>query len=322
MSTVKKIIRRWRTVRKILILIKSVRWTIYFFRHSGVLKNSYDRENFRARIRKEAHGIEKGLALPFVRPFFGQKKITKLELDLEVSEHDPSLSCDIHIAREVLRSYVDWHAQEGLDAALIDSIRKKLPDSDVSSKRGGVIEYNCDFTDEERLSLDNVLLTRRSVRNYSSKIVPFDIITDAIKVAWSSPSVCNRQPWGVAVVQSPEVIQKLLSLQSGNSGFDQSISNLLVVFANTKAFVEDYELFEPFVDAGIFSNALVVALHARNIASCCLNLCVSHKIASKITSEAAVPSHYFPIMMISIGYAVDDCKVAMSTRGESVIFRR
>ena len=68
---------------------------------------------------------------------------------------------------------------------MIDSIRKKLPDSDVSSKRGGVIEYNCDFTDEERLSLDNVLLTRRSVRNYSSKIVPFDIITDAIKVAWS-----------------------------------------------------------------------------------------------------------------------------------------
>ena len=125
----------------------------------------------------------------------------------------------------------------------------------------------------------------------------------------------------MAVVQSPEVIQKLLSLQSGNRVLTK-YSNLLVVFANTKAFVEDYELFEPFVDAGIFSNALVVALHARNIASCCLNLCVSHKIASKITSEAAVPPHYFPIMMISIGYAVDDCKVAMSTRGESVIFRR
>ena len=163
---------------------------------------------------------------------------------------------------------------------MIDSIRKKLPDSDVSSKRGGVIEYNCDFTDEERLSLDNVLLTRRSVRNYSSKIVPFDIITDAIKVAWSSPSVCNRQPWGVAVVQSPEVIQKLLSLQSGNSGFDQSISNLLVVFANTKAFVEDYELFEPFVDAGIFSIGSR-CITARNIASCCLNLCVFTKLPLK-----------------------------------------
>lgn len=122
----------------------------------------------------------------------------------------------------------------------------------------------------------------RSVRNYAPGPVDPAVLQEAIDLANLSPSVCNRQPWAVAVVQDPDMLRRMLSLQAGNKGFDHTIHNLLVVLADTTAFVEEYELFEPFVDAGIFSGALVNALNARNIGSCCLNLCVSHKMARKV----------------------------------------
>ena len=118
------------------------------------------------------------------------------------------------------------------------------------------------------------------------------------------------------------MIKAMLGLQAGNRGFEQTIKNLLVILTDTKAFVEDYEVFEPFVDAGIFSGVLVNSLHARNIGSCCLNLCVSHHKAMKVVEELKVPKHFYPVMMIACGYPSKDCKVAISARGKPQVFQK
>ena len=47
--------------------------------------------------------------------------------------------------------------------------------------------------------LTNISL-RRSVRDFSDKVVPIDLITNAIKAATSGPSGANKQPWHFVVV--------------------------------------------------------------------------------------------------------------------------
>ena len=49
-----------------------------------------------------------------------------------------------------------------------------------------------------------VIVRRRTVRDFSDKSVPKDIIENCIKAAGSSPSGANHQPWHFAVVTDPD----------------------------------------------------------------------------------------------------------------------
>jgi len=53
------------------------------------------------------------------------------------------------------------------------------------------------------------ILKRRTVRDFSDKPVPVDIITDAVKTASSAPSGANKQPWHFVVVKDPEVKKEI-----------------------------------------------------------------------------------------------------------------
>lgn len=49
------------------------------------------------------------------------------------------------------------------------------------------------------------MLSRRTVRHYSSEPVPDELIDEAIAIAASAPSGANLQPWRFVVVHDPEV---------------------------------------------------------------------------------------------------------------------
>ncbi len=53
------------------------------------------------------------------------------------------------------------------------------------------------------------MLKRRTVRDYSSKPVPYELIENAIRVATSAPSGANQQPWTFVVVSDPDVKRKI-----------------------------------------------------------------------------------------------------------------
>jgi nitroreductase len=51
--------------------------------------------------------------------------------------------------------------------------------------------------------------TRRTVRDFSSEPVPFELIQNAIATAATAPSGANQQPWTFVVVQDQEVKRKI-----------------------------------------------------------------------------------------------------------------
>ena len=53
------------------------------------------------------------------------------------------------------------------------------------------------------------ILKRRTVRDFSDKPVPVDIIIDAVKAASSAPSGANKQPWHFVVVKDPEIKKEI-----------------------------------------------------------------------------------------------------------------
>lgn len=49
------------------------------------------------------------------------------------------------------------------------------------------------------------MLTRRTVRDFSSRPVPYELIENALQVAGSAPSGANQQPWTFVLVSDPAI---------------------------------------------------------------------------------------------------------------------
>ena len=59
-----------------------------------------------------------------------------------------------------------------------------------------------DMIEKSRSFLENII-QRRTVRDFSDKPVPIEIIENAIKSASSAPSGANKQPWHFVIVKDP-----------------------------------------------------------------------------------------------------------------------
>lgn len=58
----------------------------------------------------------------------------------------------------------------------------------------------------------NEMVNRRSVREFSTDKVPFEVIKEAVKTAGSAPSGANKQPWTFCVVSGSAIKAKIRTL--------------------------------------------------------------------------------------------------------------
>jgi nitroreductase len=161
---------------------------------------------------------------------------------------------------------------------------------------------------------ERLVSARHSVRNFAARPVPDDVITRAVRMAQQSPSVCNRQAWRVHVYTSADDRARVLRVQNGNAGFGHLAARVLVVSADTRAFVTSGERHQAYIDGGMFAMTLIYGLQAQGVASCCLNL--SRYAVQDIAVHRAcrIPASELLIMMIAIGYPPAEFQVARSAR--------
>ena len=69
------------------------------------------------------------------------------------------------------------------------------------------------FSEEEIIQRSKKYFTynnkRRSIRDFSNKAVPLEVIENIIKTASTAPSGANKQPWTFCVVKSAEIKSKI-----------------------------------------------------------------------------------------------------------------
>lgn len=69
------------------------------------------------------------------------------------------------------------------------------------------------MTDTDRLervrALEGVITQRRSVRDFDSKPVAWEIIESALKIACSAPSGANQQPWRFVAISDPLIKRQI-----------------------------------------------------------------------------------------------------------------
>lgn len=267
-----------------------------------------------AEIIKHYHVIEKGLTMADFRPRSGVDVLRRLIelIDLWEKESGPLNSFHYLAAMAVIRSYNKKHENLGVNVS--DLIPERLLRFAEESDTVGGAKLPSAINPEVLACFDSIALSRHSVRNFDSVRIPsVSQIEDAVRVAISTPSVCNRQSWRVHFFTG-KAAQSVLSRQNGNRGFGHLIPAVAVVTSDMRVFAGGPERYQAWIEGGLFSMTFMLALHSRGLASIALNWSRLNRDDKALRRTANIPDFERIIMLIGIGYAVNTLEVACSPR--------
>lgn len=174
---------------------------------------------------------------------------------------------------------------------------------------------------------------RRTVREFSDRPVPRDIIETALKAANTAPSGANLQPWHFAVVSGPETKKRireaaeieerefyehraspewLAALEplgtDSDKPFLETAPYLIAVFLQKFGTLEDgrkVKHYYPTESTGLATGILITALHQAGL------VCLTHtpspmKFLNEILGR---PTSERPFLLLVTGYPADDAEV-------------
>jgi len=177
------------------------------------------------------------------------------------------------------------------------------------------------------------LSRRRTVRDYSDRQVPRDVVRQAVLAAGTAPSGAHKQPWTFAIVSDPAVKAKVREAAEieekenytrrmpeswlkdlaplgtdENKPFLTTCPMLIVVFAQLWGRDENGEKNKHYYvneSVGIATGILLAALHRAGLATLTHTpspMGFLHRILERPENERAY-------MLIALGYPKDGCKV-------------
>jgi nitroreductase len=178
-----------------------------------------------------------------------------------------------------------------------------------------------------------IMQGRRSVREFSSRAVPRDIIETALAAAGTAPSGANLQPWHFVVVSDPDTKQRiriaaeaeekefyehraspewLAALEplgtDTNKAFLETAPYLIAVFAQKFGILGDgrkVKHYYPIESTGLAAGMLLSALHHAGLA------CLTHTPSPMAFLNGILgrPRSERPFLLLVTGYPADGVKV-------------
>ena len=268
-------------------------------------------------IVRQYHVIEKGLTMPDFRPGFGKDMVRGLVRSMRALEKHPcSGLCNdgqLAAARATLREYHERHAALGHDISdVLPDPCRDLWQNAVHGDGGSRAFAPVDPEDAD--AFKRVARSRASVRNFDPARIPSrDAIMAAVDLAMRSPSVCNRQTARVHVFTGADA-QRALSFQSGNRGFGHKIPMVIIVTSDLRYFTGTAERYQGWIDGGMFSMLLLLALHSQGLGAVSLNWSVNNERDQQLRAAVGIPDYERVIMLIGCGHPTQNAMIPVSRR--------
>ena len=298
--------------------ISSIRDVLFFRKICS--DERFEKQRLLSEIIRTTHSIEKGLSIDNPRKGFGYEKITSLFNKIDyLFKLQPACDCaELQMAKDALFEYCEHHKQiQYNDAAITEIAEKtqKLADrlNNSQEKIGGTQTYCVQANQIEVEEVKKLFFTRHSIRDFSEKDISWDQIEQAVTLAQSSPSACNRQSTRVYVAhgKSDKIVRQWIS---GVGGFGEEANKILLITGKLSAYRFN-EKMQYAVSASIFAGYLAMAFHAAGIEGCLVQRPLTYnKQTRAISKEIGISEDERIVLAMCIGYPKEKVKVPVSHR--------
>ena len=283
-------ILRWKTRREAAQAFKYDK--AQFMAHAGALH--LDRKAAaRAEIVMGYHVLEKGLTMPRRRLGFGKGAIVHLMNLIESFERRFGDDPQVRHAVGVMKAYRELH--KGLPDPMprLDAFLAARPDVPAAVQPH---VRRADFFSAKDAPFPAFAASRHVVRHFAGP-VPRETIAEAVSLALTAPSACNRQHARVHVVE-----------------FGSDADKVIVVTADLSAVRWSWERHDCYVNGGIFVMNLCYALHHLGVAHCILHWSVSPETDREAHRFLDIPPNEAIVQVIACGMPPEEFDVASSPR--------
>lgn len=295
----------------------------YIFRYntfsfSGTKCNSF--QSYEAVITRLYHTVEKGLSYEGenYRPGFGKETIKCIITTMNeyITRGYSSDAMFYRTSLDTLHTYISKNREYGWSDAELEQQILSLPG--IPNGMGGTITISSP-EDPQSMSFKELMESRHSVRWFAEEEIDEETVKEAIRLAQLTPSACNRQGWSTVVIKNKEMIREVLNNQNGNAGFGDRIRILLLITVDLRYFNKDRELFQPFIDGGMYAQNVLNALAYYGFASVPLSASLTEKQEKNVRQLLGLNENDEPILFIGVGKYNNTNTTTRSERKEAEI---
>lgn len=173
----------------------------------------------------------------------------------------------------------------------------------------------CQTSNSEAEAVDNVIMSRRSIRNYKQIPVSRDTMQVILKAGINAPNGQNRQSWEIRVVDNPGTMSEIKAAMSAANP-DVPMAGDSFRNAPVMAFIAadtsyDFSL----LDCGMLSENMVLSAWSKGVGSICLGSPVrfldgSESIRSnpeirKVMDKLGFSEGYQLVLCVGFGYPLE-----------------
>jgi len=194
-------------------------------------------------------------------------------------------------------------------------------------------EYSVEEMKQRTTAFYRDMKQRRSIRDFSDRPVPREIIEDCLRAAGTSPSGANMQPWFFAVVSDPAVKRKIRKAAEekerefykkrapqkwldalkplgtdAHKPFLETAPYLIVIFSQRYGLLPDGNTKKHYYvteSVGIATGILITAIHNAGLVS----LTYTPSPMTFLNKILGRPANERPFLILVVGYPADYASV-------------
>ena len=134
------------------------------------------------------------------------------------------------------------------------------------------------------------ILTRRSIRKYTKKSIPDEIIKELLEAGVSAPSAGNQQPWQFIVIDNREVLDEASQVLP-NGKLLKDANKAILVCGDLN--LETHKGYWP-IDCSAATQNILLAAHAKRLGACWLGVYPREERVENLKKLFKTPKHIIP----------------------------
>lgn len=147
----------------------------------------------------------------------------------------------------------------------------------------------------------DAMLSRRSIRTYTSQPVSDDVVKELLEAGMAAPSAGNEQPWHFVVLTDREILDEIPTFHPHSHMLREAPLAILVCSDMQLPKYEDYWV----QDCSAATENILIAVQAKGLGAVWLGIYPIEERTVGMRKLLGIPEHVIPFALLSIGYPAE-----------------
>lgn len=164
------------------------------------------------------------------------------------------------------------------------------------------------------------IMTRTSVRQFTSQPIAKDTLVSLVKAGMAAPSAVNLQPWSFIIVDEPETLQKLDSI---HPYANLKTATAAIVVCGLLDKTDNDEIRAYWVqDCSAATENILLAAHAYGLGAVWCGVYPTQERVYEVSKVLDIPQNVIPLNIITMGYPAENPEPKDKFTSENIHYQK